>query len=237
MMNWNFTTTTLAATVLAVPAMTLAPQAQDLRSSLGETVRALEALTGLAPRVAAGEPEALAQVKNVTQPAEMATQQADERLNALRDEVSRLRALQETTVAVGPASPYAPVTTGLTDAQKMQFAPGLTNIKVTAQPSLPVAELGFSVDPVRQGMNAFRAGRHEECLRILSNVKDDPRALYWKGRAAERMERFDEAASAYKECVAHPKAADLAERAKTDLEFLQWRRTFDARIKPEVKKP
>jgi hypothetical protein len=74
-------------------------------------------------------------------------------------------------------------------------------------------------------------------LRILSNVKDDPRALYWKGRAAERMERFDEAASAYKECIAHPKAADLAERAKTDLEFLQWRRTFDARIKPEVKKP
>jgi hypothetical protein len=50
MMNWNFTTTTLAATVLAVPAMTLAPQAQDLRSSLGETMRALEALTGLAPR-------------------------------------------------------------------------------------------------------------------------------------------------------------------------------------------
>lgn len=233
MMNWNFATTTLAASVLAVPALTLAPQAQDLRSSLAETVRALEALAGLAPRVAAGEPEAQQQVKHATQPADLAPQQADERLSSLRDEVSRLRALHESSTPGAVASPFATVTTGLTDAQRAALAgrPAATAIAA----AVPAADLGASVDPLRQGINAFRAGRYEDCLRVLSTVKEQPQAAYWRARAAERLGRVDEAASAYEEVVKLSKDAELAARAQNDLDFLRWRRSFDARVKPAAK--
>ena len=234
MMNWNFATTTLAAAVLAVPALTLAPQAQDLRSSLAETVRALEALAGLAPRVAAGEAEALAQVKHATQPADMAPQQADERLSSLRDEVSRLRALHETSAPGAVASPFAPVTTGLTDAQKAALAGRVASAAAAPAQAAPVADLGASVDPLRHGVNAFRAGRFEECLRVLSTVKDQPQAAYWRGRAAERLGRVDEAVAAYEEVVKQSKDAELAARAQNDLEFLRWRRSFDARVQPRA---
>ncbi len=232
MMTWNFATTSVAAALLAVPALTLAPQAQDLKGSLEETVRALEALAGLAPRIAAGEPEALAQAKHATAPADLPAMEADERLAALRDEVSRLQSIHD-GAATGVASPFALVTTGLTETQLRQLAPSAAPRTVAAMPS-PALELGFRVDPLRQGMNAFRAGRHEDCIKALAELKDDPRAAYWRGRACERLGRTEEAIAAYEQCARHPAAGDYKQRAQDDLEFLRWRRDFGVRLQPRV---
>jgi tetratricopeptide (TPR) repeat protein len=232
MMNWNFATTSVAAALLAVPALTLAPQAQDLKGSLEETVRALEALAGLAPRVAAGEPQALAAAKDATEPADLPPPQADERLAALREEVSRLQSIHD-GAARGAASPFAAVTTGLTEVQLRQLGPRLGARLAEAKPQ-PALELGFRVDPLRQGMNAFRAGRYEECIKALAEVKDDPRASYWRGRAYERLGKVDEAIAAYEECLRHPAAGEYKQRAKEDLEFLRWRRDFGVRLQPRV---
>ena len=234
MMNWNFATSSVAAALLAVPALTLAPQAQDLAGSLEETVRALESLAGLAPRVAAGEPEALAQAKHATQPADLPAVQADERLAALRDEVSRLQSIHD-GAASGVASPFAAVTTGLTEAQLRQLSPSAAPRAATPAPEARTAvELGFRVDPLRQGMNAFRAGRHEDCLKALAELKDDPRAAYWRGRAFERLDKVAEAIAAYEECARHRAAGDYKQRAQDDLEFLRWRRDFGVRMQPRV---
>ena len=97
-----------------------------------------------------------------------------------------------------------------------------------------VTELGFRVDPLRQGMNAFRAGRHEDCLKALAELKDDPRAAYWRGRAFERLDKVAEAIAAYEECARHPAAGDYKQRAQDDLEFLRWRRDFGVRMQPRV---
>lgn len=234
MMNWNFATTSVAAALLAVPALTLAPQAQDLKGSLEETVRALEALAGLAPRVAAGEPEALAQAKHATEPADLPASQADERLAALRDDVSRLQSIHD-GAATGVASPFASVTTGLTEAQLRQLSlrasPRAASAAAAPQPAL---ELGFRVDALRQGVNAFRAGRHADCLAALAEVQDDPRAAYWSGRAYERLDKVAEAMAAYEQCARHPAAGDYKQRAQEDLEFLRWRRDFGVRMQPRV---
>ena len=65
---------------------------------------------------------------------------------------------------------------------------------------------------------------------------DSLRSRYWRARCLEKLNRNDEALSAYAELVADPAAGDIALRAGEDLDFLRWRMEFMARHKAATKK-
>lgn len=131
------------------------------------------------------------------------------------------------------------ITTGLDDAQRaalMDIQAPIVQADDYKPTQTPVRRTdegeSFSADPLRLGHAYYRAGRYAEGLVILSRIKDDPEAKYWHARCLEHLERFDEALAGYEEVVAHPEAGYLADRAKSDLAFLSWKRDFSQRVTP-----
>lgn len=139
--------------------------------------------------------------------------------------------------AVG-ALPSAGITTGLDDSLRalLQEGPAVRSIlrtsgadreaapKAGQSPSQPV-ENGYSADPLRHGITCYRAGRYSEAIALLAPL-DDGAALYWQARTLERLERLDEAVKTMERAIQKGGEGFEQRRAKTDLEFLLWKRDF-----------
>ncbi|MBL8858671.1 MAG: hypothetical protein JNL28_09215 [Planctomycetes bacterium] len=233
MMKWGFALNAVAGTVLVASAIGLSgDDAAGLQLSLDRTLRELEILTGLRERIDRGDRDAIATVvKYTAQPAPDRAEE-DQRLDRLRVEVARLE-MQRDGLAPLPRS-IDPATTAKADKADPK------------KPSSPTAGLtafesaGFSADAVRQGEALFRAERFDECITVLQRIPEDSRGQYWLARAFERKGKTDEAIAIYTTLSALKDAGWAGERARADLEFLQWKKSVEptpAKPKAEPKKP
>jgi hypothetical protein len=145
-------------------------------------------------------------------------------------------------------SPLTPtpiaITTGLDDALRAQLAgeveprpPRLGEVLRTgsstngaeranaADGAAASAADAYTADPLKNGIACYRAGRYAEALGLLAPL-DDGTGLYWRARTLERLERLDEAVQTMEHAIAKGGSGFDPSRAKTDLEFLRWKRDF-----------
>ena len=143
-----------------------------------------------------------------------------------------------------------PPTTGLDDEARALLgalspgssspAPGLPVRPGDGEPAAPGAgrgaaarrsfeESGYAADALRLARAYYRKGRWDEARALLEGRTADPESAYWHARCLDKLGRFDEAVGAYEALVADPQGGEHAQRAREDLEFLRWRREFEAR--------
>ena len=140
-----------------------------------------------------------------------------------------------------------PLTTGLDDATRALLAdpPPVAAESGPLGPSLqdPPAqtgpgrastkrsfeEPGYAADPFRLARAYYRQGQWEQALALLAEPSANPEEAYWRARCLDKLGRFDEAVAAYEALAADPGGGTHAQRAREDLEFLRWRRQFEAR--------
>jgi hypothetical protein len=213
MMKWTFAIQAALGGVLVLPAVIEGQDAPGAQASLDRTIDGLERLAGLSERLKSGDPTALADVRRATEAS--ADPRADEmRLAALRREVSRLQMVKDEVIADPPEAPVA--------AAHVAPAPNSQSVALDAPHAFEAA--GYSADVLRQGVACLRAGRDAQALSLFTRAGDDAQASYWKGRAFEKLERFDEAAAAYTHASSAKDGGWFAERARAELEFLAWKR-------------
>ena len=231
MMKFGFALNAVAGAALVATSVGF-PQgdAQSLEISLDRIVRELETLTGLRERIGRGDRDAIADVlKNSTPPSENRAAE-DVRLDALRVEVARLEMQRDALPARAPK----PGADDKTKTTKTAPAPAADS-KLTA-----FEANGFSADLVKQGEVLFRAEKFTDCVKLLERAPDDARARYWTARALEHLGKTDEAIAIYTAVSAGKDTGWAAERARTDLEYLQWKKSIEAapaRPAKETKKP
>ncbi|MEW6073136.1 MAG: hypothetical protein AB1726_11180 [Planctomycetota bacterium] len=122
-------------------------------------------------------------------------------------------------VLAGPEAPAGPATEAAADTPRA--APG---------PAASAGEPAYSADPLRQARACYRAGRHEEGAALLAGATDDPETLYWRARCLERLDRLDEAAADLRRVIELAGEGLAGQRARTDLEFVEWKRGFLAKL-------
>jgi tetratricopeptide (TPR) repeat protein len=144
-------------------------------------------------------------------------------------------------------------TTGLDDALRAQLArsvgaaaaptstPAVTT-PVAAAPSRAsnaraFEPAGYAADALRLGRACYRQGRYAEALAAFEQRLEDVECAYWRARTLEKLGRDTEALAGYSAVIARKDAGTHAERAREDLEFLQWRVDFEQRSKPAEKRP
>jgi hypothetical protein len=88
---------------------------------------------------------------------------------------------------------------------------------------------GYTADALLLARVRYRQGRWQETVDILSRAAG-AESVYLRARALERLERHAEALADYRAVIAMPDAGTLAERAREDSEFLEWRRTFTKKL-------
>jgi tetratricopeptide (TPR) repeat protein len=84
----------------------------------------------------------------------------------------------------------------------------------------------YTADALRLGRAHYRKGEYDKALDALKGALD-AESLYWKARCLEKLERSSEAITAYNQVLALPDAGYSGQRAKEDLEFLEWRLQFE----------
>ncbi len=241
MMKFSHAINTLVASVLVLPALTLQGRREGgLEAALADTVRALEFLTGLEPKVQAEPRTSVPLLRDVTESPLPDPRERDERLVALRNEVARLQMIHDdlanrveaapgtSALAIDPNQPPVPValTTGLTDADRISISgtppprPARGPVGETIEPA------GFCADAARRGQALYRAGRYQECADFLKSIENDVRATYWLARAQEKLGQTEDALRGYRAVAESKEDASLAERANADAEFLDWQREF-----------
>lgn len=100
----------------------------------------------------------------------------------------------------------------------------------------------YAADTLRLGRALYRQGEYQKALEHFENAVD-AESQYWKARCFEKLARDVEAIAAYTKVIESPDGGYSAQRAKEDLEFLQWRLSFErARAKSagastEARKP
>jgi hypothetical protein len=206
---------------------------QDLEVSLDRAVRNLEELGGLRARIERGDKTAIAEVIERSAPPGKDPRADDERLAQLRFEVSRLQTDWDALAAAAGTKGVA--------SMPVAGAHSPTTIKPTTDPLTNLTSFeapGFSVDPLRQGEALYHAGKFEDALGILRGQPDDARCQYWSARTLESLGRIDEAIALYTTVSARKDASWAAERARTDLELLQWKQKQPpSESKPAAKSP
>lgn len=100
----------------------------------------------------------------------------------------------------------------------------------------------YAADTLRLGRALYRQGEYSKALENFQNAVD-AESIYWRARCLEKLGRDAEAITSYNQVLELPDAGYSAQRAKEDLEFLQWRLSFErSRAKTEgpktqVRKP
>ncbi len=84
----------------------------------------------------------------------------------------------------------------------------------------------YAADSLRLGRALYRQGDFAKALDALSSGTDGD-SLYWKARCLEKLGRDAEAITVYNQAIALPDGGYSAQRAKEDLEFLEWRLSFE----------
>lgn len=104
------------------------------------------------------------------------------------------------------------------------------------EPTRPAAEVpqpgpsdeapGYSADPLAHARACFHARRYEKCVALAEELPDSADAQFWKSRALEKLGRLDQAIAAMQRSLELSGEGPVAHKAKAELEFLQWRRSF-----------
>lgn len=232
---------------ILVPAVFLGQGSLDsLEDTLARTTRALEVLAGIEEKAEAGDPQAIAQARSVTEPPMLDDRGRDERLVDLRNQVNLLQG--ELDVLEAPAffpEPQPPasaagadatslpaITTGLSpDALQAMSEETKPPAAETLPPEEPAAKgtegpPAYSADPVAQARAAYFARRYELSLVLVQDRAGDPEALFWKSRALEKLGKLDEAVEAMKRSAELAGEGAEGRRARSEVEFLEWRRSF-----------
>jgi tetratricopeptide (TPR) repeat protein len=256
MMKFHAGITTALASLLVLPAVSGQERARTLEQALSQTVRSLEMLTGIETEVASGTPDGMRRLRAITESAGAERREQDSLLVELRDDVGRLQVelemLQGTmpyaaTGASSPSSTGMPpgagdLTTGLTDAQRQAI---MSTLQVPSQPTptgsgagltptSPAGPTTYTADPLGQGRACYRAGQFERGLALLEPLRTDPSAVYLKARCLEQLGRHDEALAAFKRVIELAPEGFEAGRAKSDIEFLEWKASFLSSLKKEA---
>lgn len=145
-----------------------------------------------------------------------------------------------------PAPPAA--TTGLDDAARRLLGartslpvntaatqPSTTNTTRPAPSSARTFENdGYAADTLKLGRALYRQSRYAEALTTFEQRREDAECSYWRARTLEKLGRDADAIKAYGEVIELKDAGQHADRAKEDLEFLQWRLSFE-KARPAAK--
>lgn len=137
------------------------------------------------------------------------------------------------------------VTTGLSDAARRALAHGPSAASqseanpptgTTAPAELPPREEpGYTADPLGHARACYKAGRYEDGIAVLETLRDDIEALYWKARCLEKLGRLEEAEVALENVATVADGTWTGQRARTDLEFVRWKREFTKRMPDAAK--
>jgi tetratricopeptide (TPR) repeat protein len=171
---------------------------------------------------------------------------------AVTNPVPTQGAIAGSSAATGTAGAPA-ATTGLDDALRAQLsrsvgsgavlpsAPSValpaTNAASSASNARTFESVGYAADALRLGRACYRQARYAEALTAFEQRLEDIECLYWRARTLEKLGRDTEALAGYSAVIARKDAGTYAERAREDLEFLQWRVDFEQRSKPAEKRP
>jgi hypothetical protein len=236
MLRFVYALQVLAAGALFAPLWS----GQSSEAALQRTRAALEQLEGLQRRHALNPQETAESILRWTEPAGV---QDPERLSLLREQVQELQnELDARNASAIQATEVEPeedriATVGMDDALRAQLARPAEQLRPAQTPSTssrhqtgsanPSGELpGYSADRVLEARALYRAGRVEEGLALLKSLAGDPAAAYWKARCLERLERFEEALEAYRAVLALTDVGYEADRARADIQFLEWKLGF-----------
>ncbi len=215
------------------------PRVRALLQAARERDRAIHALDQLHTRLVSREPQALGQVRTITEAPVADPQAQDQRLEELRAELAQLELTLEAVRGTGGAGDVVPSTgnmprIGLTvglDADELsllrpsagsnnesralgsgsQMAP-VRNGQVQA----PVADVPGTpstlapADRLRQARSAFLAEQYTKSLSLLEGLEASPEVLHWRARSYERLDRLDEALGALRLAAADPRLAEPA---------------------------
>jgi hypothetical protein len=252
MLRFQTAIATGLATLLVVPAVVLGEgELESLERALAATLRALDVLAGVQQRVEARDARAIDVVRSATEAPLADARVRDERLQGLRHEVALLEteldALEAPSSegverhadglrALTDAVAVDPLTTGLDDAARAaldrlahaQPTPALEPEARTVDPATPSPEgAGYSADPLRHAQACLRAERWERAVELVRDQPESVPVLQVRARALERLDRLDEASKALRRILELAGAETFdAQRARTDLEFVEWKRGF-----------
>ncbi|MBM3991432.1 MAG: hypothetical protein FJ298_10565 [Planctomycetes bacterium] len=153
----------------------------------------------------------------------------------------------------GAVTDDAPATRGLDDALRARLAVNtLSGPRREQDTSAPKSECaptptsgaarafeqaGYYADALRLGRACYRQGRYAEALASFELRLDDVECSYWRARTLEKLGRDTDAIAGFAAVLARKDALALAERAREDLEFLQWRVDFEKRSAGKEKRP
>lgn len=255
MMRFTGTLGACLAALAVVPA-TLDPQSSpalgSIEGALSKTVRALELLSGIRTTE---EPVTMTLVREVTEEPLPADPERDQKLDLLRTQVSLLQqeldlveqrqqgrangqpVAPELVEAVAPADALAQpngITKGLDASLLAELKDfGVRPAARARPPSEPPANPAYSADPLLHAQACYRAGQYERGEGLLAD-DDGTAALYWRARCLEKLERLDEARALYTTVMGRADAGSLADRARTNLEFIEWKAQFMAKLPSEL---
>lgn len=225
-----------------------------LEKALDQTITALDQLTQTQATIQSGDYAVVDELLQTTEAPVADAPASAEIQNKLRDEVSRLQMVLDTlesdyvlppisTESVGIKSKTT--TQGLTEEQRQTIGgilvpvPGgkQTSEILTEEGTASFERDGFTADYALHGRAYYRAGRFEEGITLLRHAKpDDAEAMYWRARCLERVDKLNEAIQAYTKVIENPKAGSLADRAKDDRGFVEWKIAFSSKVDDQVER-
>jgi TolA-binding protein len=161
---------------------------------------------------------------------------------------SRPREFSTGTGSGGATSAHStePPTTGLEPQQLRAFArPVLTSVPTAAatdpkkSSGTPTAKVSlesdhYSSDALKLGRAFYKQGQYDKAREQLAALPSSAEACYWLARSLEKLGRESEAAEQYQRLVERTDAGSFGERARADLELLQWRQTVEKTAKAPV---
>ena len=93
----------------------------------------------------------------------------------------------------------------------------------------PVEHFGYSANPLLEGQACYRAGQYERGIDLLEEL-DSVEAKYWLGRCLERAGHLERAAEVYRAVVSAEDGGSFTERARTNLDFVEWKLRFSSTL-------
>jgi len=212
----------------AAPGSTRRDGCELLRSAHQRAERSLALLELLSQRLEQDPDLVRERLPELTEEPRGDRAEREGRLRQLESEVLRLRAdlaaCSELAASRRVAAPAAPV---VAPVPPSQTGPAAAQSSATPEPSTAGAG-PYSADPLHHGIACYRSGHYEEALELLGPL-DQAEAHYWRARALERLERLDEAIAALERALSaseQPGVGFDPRRARTDLEFVRWKRDF-----------
>lgn len=223
MLRFAFGVHALVGGALIVPSLTTTSEPQDLGSTLAATERALDALRGIDAELRTGDARALERVLAATEAPLAPPRDADQMLERLRVDVARLLERSDESARREKDEP-APIAIGVDGALVKALETGAARARFEP--------MGYSADPVREGIARFLANEPARAVVLLEPHAAEPRAAYWLARARESLGEIDAARALYERLAADASSGELARRATFELAVLARKRGDSKRGAP-----